>query len=105
MPGTILSLGVVVCSATLAVSLATAGAGAVFSQRVVGVADAAALATADAAAGAIVGEPCARAAEIAAVAGARLVSCALDGLVATVTVSATFGRLPCTVSARAGPPG
>jgi secretion/DNA translocation related TadE-like protein len=105
MPGTILSVGVVVCTATLTVSLVTAGAGAAFSQRVAGVADAAALAAADAASGVIEGEPCARAAEIAAVAGARLTSCELEGLVATVTVSAMFGRLPCTVSARAGPPG
>ncbi|SFS16425.1 helicase/secretion neighborhood TadE-like protein [Microbacterium sp. cf046] len=105
MPGTILSVGIVACAATLAVSFTTAGAGAVFSQRVAGIADAAALAAADAASGSIGGEPCERAAEIAAVSGAVVTACDLDGLVATVTVSAPFGRLPCTVSARAGPPG
>ena len=105
MAGTILSVGVVVCTATLAVSFATAGAAAVSSQRLAGVADAAALAAADAASGAIDGEPCARATEIAAISGAQLTACDLDGLVATVPVSAPFGRLSSTVSARAGPPG
>ena len=104
MPGTILSVGVVVCTATLAVSFTTAGAGAVFSQRLAGVADAAALAGADAASGAVGGEPCERANEIAAASGAELAACELDGLVVTITVSAVFGRLPATASARAGPP-
>jgi len=105
MAGTTLSVGVVVCSATLVVGFATAGAAAAFSQRLAGVADAAALAAADAASGAVEGEPCARATEIAAAAGAGLAGCVLDELIATVTVTAPFGRLPATASARAGPPG
>ena len=104
MAGTILSAGVVVCTATLAVGFVTAGAAAAFSQRVAGVADAAALAAADAASGAVTGVPCARDAEVASASGAELTACELAGLVATVTVSAPFGRLPATASARAGPP-
>ncbi len=105
MAGTILSVGVVVCTATLMVGFVTSGAGAAFSQRVAGVADAAALAAADAASGAVTGEPCARAAEVASASGAEVTACRLADLVATVTVSASFGRLPAIASARAGPPG
>jgi secretion/DNA translocation related TadE-like protein len=105
MAGTILSVGVVACAATLAVTLTTAGAAAVFSQQLAGAADAAALAAADAASGAVGGAPCDRAAELAGAAGARVVSCDLDELVATVTVTAAFGRFAATASARAGPPG
>ena len=105
MAGTILSVGLVVCTATLVVGLTTAGSAAVVSQRLAGAADAAALAAADAASGAVDGEPCARAAEIAVVAGARLAACELRELIATVTVTASFGPVPATASARAGPPG
>ncbi|MET0780279.1 MAG: helicase [Microbacterium sp.] len=104
MAGTILGVGIIVCTATLAVSFTTAGAGAVYSQRLAGVADAAALAAADAASGAVGGEPCGRATEIAAASGADVAACELDELVVTITVSAVFGRLPATASARAGPP-
>ncbi|WP_375385596.1 helicase [uncultured Microbacterium sp.] len=104
MPGTMLAVGVVVCSATLAVGLVTAGAAAVFSQRLAGVADAAALAAADAASGAVQGVPCDRAAEIAAAGGAAMRSCELDGLIATIVVAAEFARLPAVAAARAGPP-
>jgi len=93
-----------VCTATLAVSLVTAGSAAVFSQRIAGVADAAALAAADAASGAIDGDPCARAAEIASASASQVTACELVGLVATVTVSAPFGWLSATAVARAGPP-
>lgn len=105
MAGAILSVGVVVCAATLTVGFATAGAAEVFSQRMAGAADAAALAAADAASGLVGGDPCDRAAEIAAAAGAELAGCELDRLVATVTLSAVFARLPASASARAGPPG
>ena len=105
MAGTILSVGVVVCTATLSLAFTTAGAAAVFSQRLAGVADAAALAAADAASGLVDGAPCDRAAEVAAAAGADVSVCDLDGLIATVTVSATFVRFATTASARAGPPG
>jgi secretion/DNA translocation related TadE-like protein len=105
MAGTLLSVGVVVCTATLSVSLVSAGAAAVFSQRLAGVADAAALAAADAASGLIAGDPCGRASEVASASASVVASCDLDELVATVTVSATFGRMEATASARAGPPG
>ena len=104
MAGTLLSVGVVVCSATLSVALVTAGAASVFSQRLAGAADAAALAAADAASGLVGGAPCVRAGEVAAASGAQVIACDLDGLVATITVAATFVRLPATASARAGPP-
>jgi len=104
MAGTILSVGIVGCAATLAVAFTTAGAAAVFSQRLAGAADAAALAAADAASGVVEGSPCERAGEIARAAGTELAACELDGVTATVTVAGTFGRFAATASARAGPP-
>jgi secretion/DNA translocation related TadE-like protein len=104
MAGTVMTVGVVVCTATLSMSLVTAGAAAAFSQRLAGVADAAALAAADAASGAITGEPCARAAEVASASAAQVTACDVDDLVATVSVTGAFGRLPASASARAGPP-
>jgi secretion/DNA translocation related TadE-like protein len=104
MPGTLLSVGVIASSATFAVALISVGSAAVFGQRLAGAADAAALAAADAASGAVTGVPCDRAADIAAAAHAVVQRCDLDGLVATVVVSASFGRLPATAAARAGPP-
>ncbi len=104
MAGTVLAVGVVVCTASLSVGFVTAGAAAVHSQRLAGVADAAALAAADAASGAVGGEPCARAVEVADASGAQVTVCDLEELVATVTVTGAFGRLTAAVSARAGPP-
>ncbi len=103
MPGTALAAGVVACTAALAVGLGQIAGAAVFAQRLAGTADAAALAAADAAAGAVTGVPCERAGELATTGGASVVACDLDGLVATVTVSAAFGLLTATASARAGP--
>ena len=104
MAGTVLSVGIAVCTATLAASFVTAGAAAAFGQRMAGVADAAALAAADAASGAVTGIPCDRAAEVASAAGADIASCSLDGLVATVGIASSFLRLPASATARAGPP-
>jgi secretion/DNA translocation related TadE-like protein len=104
MAGTFLSAGVVVCVASLAVGLTAAGSAAVFSQRIAGAADAAALAAADAASGAIVGVPCERAAEVAGATGAVVSDCEVVDLIATVTVTASFGVFTAAVSARAGPP-
>jgi hypothetical protein len=50
------------------------------------------------------GVPCERAAEVAATANAALEGCDLDGLIATVTVSARFGAFTASARARAGPP-
>jgi len=104
MAGAMLSVGVVLCTATLAVGYATVGAAAVESQRVAGIADAAALAAADAASGAVSGQPCTRAAEIASAMSASVDVCTVAELVATVTVSTRFGAFLATASARAGPP-
>jgi secretion/DNA translocation related TadE-like protein len=104
MPGSALTVGLIGAAALLTVGLASVGSASVLGQRLGGAADAAALAAADAASGAVTGVPCERAAEIAAVAGVALEACELDELVATVTVSARFGILPATASARAGPP-
>ena len=104
MAGTVMMAGVVVIAGTLAVGMATAGAAAVFSQRLASAADAAALAAADAASGAVSGSPCDRAAELAATGGATVTGCELDGLIVTVTVSAPFLHIPTTAMARAGPP-
>ena len=104
MPGTTLVVGIVGGCATLMIAFAGIGAAAVTSQRLAGAADAAALAAADAASGAVSGDPCGRAGEVAAASGAFLSGCELDGLIATVTVSGSFGRLTAAASARAGPP-
>ncbi|MDY0910764.1 helicase [Microbacterium sp. CFBP9034] len=104
MPGAVLSAGLVGSAAVLTVGLLSVAAGAVFGQRLAGTADAAALAAADTASGAVIGVPCVRAEEVAASGGAAIESCDVEGLIATVTVSARFGALPAAASARAGPP-
>ncbi|WP_327015940.1 Rv3654c family TadE-like protein [Cryobacterium sp. MP_3.1] len=73
------------------------------SQSVQGAADAAALAAADVASGLMPGVPCATAARAAELNGARLVTCSVDGLIATVAVSRTVGAFPIGSRARAGP--
>lgn len=104
MAGSALSVGIAAAAAMLTFGLAASGAAAVESQRVASVADAAALAAADAASGAITGDPCARAAEVAGAQRASVSACAVDGLIATVTVATVFAGLPARASARAGPP-
>jgi secretion/DNA translocation related TadE-like protein len=104
MAGTLLAVGVMGCAATLTMGLAASGLAAVQSQRAADAADAAALAAADAASGAVSGIPCERARQLAGAGGATLTACALDKLVATVTVSIPAGPLRATASARAGPP-
>ncbi len=104
MPGVPLALGGVAAAATLTLGLAAASAASVVGQRLAGAADAAALAAADAASGAVTGVPCERAAAVAEASGASLDACAVDGLIATVTVSGRFGLLTTAAGARAGPP-
>ncbi|MCR2812765.1 MULTISPECIES: Rv3654c family TadE-like protein [Microbacterium] len=104
MPGTVAVVGVLASSMLLGASLLAVGSAAVWSQRLSGAADAAALAAADAASGAVAGVPCERAAQVAATVGAQVLACELDGLVATVTLGATYGVMPVAVAARAGPP-
>ncbi len=104
MPGVALAVGVLAVTATLAVGYAAAGAASVEAVRLSGVADAVALAAADTVSGAIPGIPCERAAQMAAHGGAHLDSCAVDGAVATVAVSARHGLFVMRARARAGPP-
>jgi hypothetical protein len=104
MPGVPTVVGVVAATAGLTVGLCAVASGSVHAQRLAAAADAAALAAADTASGAVPGVPCERAAEVAATAAAHVVACDLDELVATVTVSAPFGVMPASASARAGPP-
>ncbi|QAY58786.1 helicase [Microbacterium protaetiae] len=103
MAGAVLAVGAIGAAAALTVALAAVGSAAVQSQRAADAADAAALAAADAASGAVTGIPCDRAAEVARAGGAAVTACAVDGLIATVTVSVPFGALSATAVARAGP--
>ena len=104
MAGTAVAVGAIGAAMALTAGLAAVASAAVFGQRLAAAADATALAAADAASGAVPGVPCERAAQLAEVSGAALATCDLDGLIATVTVSARFGPIPATASARAGPP-
>lgn len=104
MGTSIASAGVVCAIGIAAAGLVGIGGAAAESQRASGIADAAALAAAETLAGFAAGEPCDRASEVASAQAANLVACALDGLVATVTVETRFGAFPVTASARAGPP-
>ena len=74
-------------------------------QSVQNAADAAALAAADTASGAVAGIPCETAADAATLNGASVISCEVDGLVASVTVGRSFIGFDIGSSARAGPPG
>ena len=67
-------------------------------------ADAGALAAADTALGIHPGVPCQAAAVVVEAHGAVLVECRVEGVVATITASASFAGIPIAVSARAGPP-
>ena len=96
--------GTIGLTAALAVSLAAVGGAAAEAQRASGIADAAALAAADALSGFAAGDPCDRAARIASAQAASVTSCDLDGLVATVSVSTRYARIPVAAVARAGPP-
>jgi secretion/DNA translocation related TadE-like protein len=73
------------------------------NQAVQGAADAAALAAADTASGLLPGVPCDAATRAAEVNGARLSSCTVDGLIATVSVAHTVGIITIGSKARAGP--
>jgi secretion/DNA translocation related TadE-like protein len=102
--GAVLALAIVGATTAVLVVVLSLGAALVLRQRVIGAADAAALAAADAASGAVAGVPCSLAARVAAANHAVLTVCQLDGLVATVTVSATFGAVPFSARSTAGPP-
>ena len=102
--GAVLALAIVGAIALVLLAELALGAALELRQRVIGAADAAALAAADAASGAVSGVPCGLAARVAEAGGATLTACALDGLVATVTVTAGFGAVPFSARSTAGPP-
>ena len=104
MAATTATVGGISAAVVLTVALTAVAAATVHTQRLAGAADAAALAAADAASGAVTGVPCERAAQIAAAAAVEVTACDLDGLVATVRVSAPFGGFAASAVARAGPP-
>jgi secretion/DNA translocation related TadE-like protein len=102
--GAVLSLAMVAAVVMLGLTSLTLAAALTTRARVAGAADLAALAAADAASGLIPGAPCELAARVAEGASARLVSCALDGLVARVALSGRFADIPIDVRSAAGPP-
>ncbi len=102
--GAVLALAIVGATTVVLVAVLSLGGALVVRQRVNGAADAAALAAADGASGAVAGVPCGLAARVAQANHAVLSRCALDGLVATVAVAATFGWLPFSARSTAGPP-
>lgn len=104
MAGALAAAAVVAGAVTLTGALAAVGAASVAGQRIAAAADAGALAAADSASGAVPGVPCDRAAEVADAFGAAVDACAVEELVATVTVSLRLGPLTAHATARAGPP-
>lgn len=73
-------------------------------QSVQNAADAAALAAADTASGRVAGVPCEAAGMAATLGGASVTSCAVDGVIASVSVARSFLGFDVTSRARAGPP-
>ncbi len=104
MAGTVAAVGIAGAVAVLAVGIAGVASAATVAQRAASAADSAALAAADAASGAVPGVPCDQAQRLAESGGARLTSCVLDELIATVSVSIPWGVWEAGASARAGPP-
>jgi len=104
MAGSMTAVGIIAGAAILTGGLAAVGTASVVGQRLASAADAGALAAADAASGAVGGIPCDLAGEVTDTFGARVDTCDLEGLVATVTVEMRFGPVTARASARAGPP-
>ena len=102
--GGVLALAALGMLAVLTFAAVGVGAALAARQRVVAAADAGALAASDTALGIHPGIPCTVAAEVVAAHRATLVACELEGVVATVTASATVAGVLVTVRARAGPP-
>lgn len=102
--GGILALAVLALIAVMALAVAGMGVGLATQQRVIAAADAGALAAADTALGIHPGVPCLVAAEVAGAHAVTLTACRVDGVVATVTASASFAGIPIEATARAGPP-
>lgn len=103
--GSLLAVGVIASVFALTMMLIPVTQALAVKQRLAAAADAAALAAADTASGAITGFPCEAADAVARLHEAALGECALDGIVATVSVHATYLGFEIEVRARAGPPG
>jgi secretion/DNA translocation related TadE-like protein len=102
--GGVLALAALAMLAVLAVAVTGVGAALAQRQRVIAAADAGALAAADTALGIHPGIPCEEAARVVEVHGVHLVACDVEGVVATITVSARVAGVLVTAEARAGPP-
>lgn len=102
--GSVLTVAIVASVALFAMAVIPAGAVLSRRQAVAGASDAAALAAADARSGAIAGHPCDLAERVARANAARVASCELDGLVATVSATGTVGPFRITTRSTAGPP-
>lgn len=102
--GGVLALAALAMLAALAVAVAGVGAALAQRQRVIAAADAGALAAADTALGIHPGVPCEEAAQVVDAHGATLVACDVEGVVATVSVSAMIAGVLVMAEARAGPP-
>lgn len=103
--GSILVVAIMAATLMLVMLSAPLYRGVANKHVATGAADAAALAAADVAIGIVAGSPCDRAASVAAANGARMRDCIVDGVIATVTVTAGSAALAATASATAGPPG
>ena len=102
--GGVLALAVLAMLAVLTLAAVAVGAALAARQRVIAAADAGALAAADTALGIHPGVPCEVAGEVVAAHRATLVSCDVEGVVATVNVSGSIAGVIVTAQARAGPP-
>ncbi|NNC12975.1 flp pilus-assembly TadE/G-like family protein [Planctomonas sp. JC2975] len=101
---TILTVGLL--AALVLTTIGALGACSLLAEkrRVEAAADAAALAAADAASGRVAGIPCERAAYAAGLNSAAIDDCDVDGPNVEVIAVGTWGGVPITVRARAGPP-
>ena len=102
--GGVLAIAVLAMLAVLTLAAVGVGAALAARQRVIAAADAGALAAADTALGIHPGFPCTVAAEVVAAHRASLAACDVEGVVVTVTASATIAGVLVTARARAGPP-
>lgn len=102
--GGVLALAIVAMLAVLTLAAVAVGAALAQRQRVIAAADAGALAAADTALGIHPGIPCEEAARVVEASEATLVACDVEGVVATISVSARIAGVLVTAEARAGPP-
>ena len=102
--GTVLVVGLLAAAVLLTTTVHSLSVTVLARARASAAADAAALAAADSASGREPGVPCDNAEQLAALHDATLVSCRLDGLIATVAVQVSVPLLVVSAWATAGPP-